>query len=71
MKANDPSMTGEPKGEALKYTMVLKSGQQGDFTVERITQVGASDVIFEAVDRGQATVSLHDIQEITLNPKTA
>ena len=62
---------GEPKGEALKYTMVLKSGQQGDFVVERITQVGASDVIFEAVDRGQATVSLHDIQEITLNPKTA
>jgi hypothetical protein len=62
---------GEPKGEALKYTMTLKSGQQGDFIVERITQVGASEVVFEAVERGQVTVSLHDIQEIKLNPITA
>ena len=61
---------GTPVGEGLKNTMSVKSGQ-GVFTVERIAQVGATDVIFETVERGQVTVPLADIQEITLTPKAA
>jgi len=61
---------GEPKGDALKFTMSVKCGQ-GEYTVHRIAQVGATDVAFETVDHGQVTVPLPDIQEIKLNPKPA
>jgi hypothetical protein len=61
---------GEPKGDALNHTMSVKCGQ-GEFSVLRIAQVGATDVIFETVESGPVTVSLPDIQEIKLNPKTA
>jgi hypothetical protein len=61
---------GEPKGDALNHTMSVKCGQ-GEFSVLRIAQVGATDVIFETVERGPVTVSLPDIQEIKLNPKSA
>jgi hypothetical protein len=61
---------GAPKGDALKFSMSLKSGQ-GEFNVERIAQVGMTDVIFETAERGQVTVPLTDIQEIKLTPKPA
>lgn len=61
---------GELKGDALKFTMHLKTGQ-GEFTVERIAQVGATDAIFETTERGQLTVPFADIQEIKLVPKPA
>jgi hypothetical protein len=61
---------GEPKGDALKFTMQLKTGQ-GEFTVERIAQVGTTDAIFETAERGQLTVPFADIQEIKLTPKAA
>ncbi len=61
---------GVPKGDALNLTMSLKS-PQGQFTVERIAQVGASDVMFDTVERGQITVALADILEIKLTPKAA
>jgi len=38
-------------------------------TVERIAQVGVTEIIFET-PRGQVTVPMTDIQEIKLNPKT-
>jgi hypothetical protein len=59
---------GEPKPEAKKNVMHLKSGQ-GLFTVERIAQVGATDLIIETVERGQVTVVFADIQEIKLEPR--
>ncbi|HEY2328473.1 MAG TPA: hypothetical protein VGI63_01520 [Verrucomicrobiae bacterium] len=58
----------EPKGDALKFTMELKSAK-GQFTIERIMQVAAADVIFETAQRGQVTVPLADILEIKLTPK--
>lgn len=61
---------GEPVGDGLKFTMHLKSGQ-GEFTVERIAQVGAADALFETKERGQITVTFADIQEIKLVPKPA
>lgn len=61
---------GVPKGEALKNTMELKTSK-GGFTVERIAQVEATEVIFETVQSGQITVPLADIQEIKLVPKPA
>lgn len=59
---------GEAKGDALKFTMELKTTKD-QFTVERIMQVGATELILETVQRGQVTVGLADIQEIKLNPK--
>lgn len=59
---------GEPKPEAKKNIMHLKSGQ-GQFTVERIAQVGVADMIVETLERGQVTVLFADIQEIKLEPK--
>jgi hypothetical protein len=58
---------GEPKGDALKFSMAV-SAAQGQFAVERIMQVAASDVIFDTAN-GQVTVLLADILEIKLNPK--
>ena len=60
----------EPAGDAKMFTMEVKTGQ-GTFAVERIAQVGLTDVIFETVQRGQVTVPFADIQEIKLNPKTS
>ena len=61
---------GVPKADALKHTMELKTSK-GVFTVERIAQVEAAEVIFETVQSGQITVPLADIQEIKLIPKPA
>jgi len=61
---------GVPKGDALKNTMELKTSK-GVFTVERIAQVEATEVIFETVQSGQITVPLADIQEIKLILKPA
>jgi hypothetical protein len=58
---------GDPKGDALKFSMAV-SAAQGQFAVERIMQVSASDVIFDTAN-GQVTVPLADISEIKLNPK--
>lgn len=60
---------GEPKGDALKFTMEVKTSKDS-VGVERIMQVSATDVIFET-SRGQVTVMLADIQEVKLNPKPA
>ena len=60
---------GEPKGDGLKYTMMLKTTAE-KFTVERIAQTGMADAILETKERGQVTVSYADIQEIKLNPIT-
>jgi hypothetical protein len=62
---------GEPKGDALKHVMSAKTGLQGEFNVERIVQVGATDMIFETADRGQLTVPFTDILEIKLITKPA
>jgi len=59
---------GEPKGDALKFSMTAKTSA-GNFAVEQISQVGAAEIIFETPN-GQVTVPFADIQEITLNPKT-
>lgn len=61
---------GAAKGEALKFTMELKTTKD-QFTVEHIMQISATEVILETVQRGQVTVPLGDIQEIKLNPKSA
>ena len=58
-----------PAGDAITFTMEVKTAQ-AVFTVERIAQIGATDVIFETVQRGQVTVPFGDIQEIKLNPKS-
>ena len=59
---------GVPKGDALKYTMTLKT-LQAEFAVERIAQVGQGDAIFET-PQGQLTVAFTDIQAIKLTPKS-
>jgi hypothetical protein len=61
---------GQPVGDALKFTMSIKTSQ-GELTVERIAQVGATDAILETTERGQVTVPFPDIQEIKLTPKAA
>jgi len=60
---------GELKGDALKFTMELKT-TQAQHAVERIMQVAATEVILET-QNGQVTVPLADIQEIKLTPKPA
>lgn len=57
---------GAPKGEALKFTMELKTAT-AQHAVEHILQVAATEVILET-KRGQVTVPLADIQEIKLIP---
>lgn len=61
---------GEAKGDALKFTMEVKTAQ-AQFAVERIMQVAATDVIFETTQPAQVTVALVDILEIKLTPKPA
>jgi len=61
---------GEPKGDALKFTMEVKTAQ-AQFAVDRIMQVAATDVIFETNQPAQVTVALVDILEIKLTPKPA
>jgi hypothetical protein len=61
---------GSPKGDALKFTMELKSAK-GAFHVERITMVTATEVIFEVAGQGSSTVPFGEIQEIKLTPKPA
>jgi len=58
-----------PAGDAKNFTMEVKTFKES-FAVERIAQIGATDVIFETVQRGQVTVPFGDIQEIKLNPKS-
>lgn len=61
---------GTPKGDALKASMELKTSK-GQFAVERITMVTATEAIFETTSDGQISVPFLDIQEIKLIPKTA
>ena len=60
---------GEPKGDALKFWMEVKTGA-AHFAVQHIAQVGTAEAIFETAN-GQVTVPFADILEIKLNPKTA
>lgn len=59
-----------PAGDAKNFTMEVKTFKES-FAVERIAQIGATDVIFETAQRGQVTVPFGDIQEIKLNPITS
>jgi hypothetical protein len=59
---------GTPKGDAVKNVMELKT-PKGQFTVERIAQIGATEAIFETKQSGQVTVPFTDILEIALVPK--
>ena len=61
---------GTPKGDALKFSMELKT-PNGQFAVERITMITATEAIFESSPGGQLTVPFSDIQEIKLTPKSA
>lgn len=62
---------GGATGElAKKYTLEIATTQER-FVIVRIIQVNAEAVIFDAVQRGTVTVSLTEIQEIILNPKSA
>lgn len=61
------SYVGELKPDAAKFSMSLRTGT-GQFSVERIAQVGASEVIFETTN-GQIVVPFGDIHEITLTPR--
>lgn len=59
---------GAADGEqAKKFSMELRTVKDV-FNVERIAQVGATEIILE-VPTGQVTVALADIQEIKLNPR--
>lgn len=60
--------SAEPKGDALKYWMEVKSST-AHFAVERIAQVGTTEAIFDSAN-GQVTVPFADILEIKLNPRT-
>jgi hypothetical protein len=57
-------------GDAKNFTMEVRTTTAA-FAVERIAQIGLTDVLFETVQRGQVTVPFADIQEIKLNPKTS
>ncbi len=59
---------GEPKGDALKFSMELKSSKEV-LAVEKISQVAATEVILEVAQRGLVTVALVDILEVKLIPK--
>ncbi len=61
---------GELKGQAKTFTMEVRTLKE-EFSVERIAQVTATDVIFETVHAGQVVVPFADIQEIKLVPKPA
>jgi len=70
METKFAGFIGEPKGDALKFSMEVKTAQ-AQFAVGRIMQVAATDVIFETTKPAQVTVPLADILEIKLTPKTA
>ena len=59
---------GEAKGEALTYSMEVKTSKE-QLKVERIMQVSQADVMLETVQRGQMTVLLSDILEVKLIPR--
>jgi hypothetical protein len=59
---------GEPKGDALKYSMEVKTSK-ATYMVDRLMQVSPTEVILETTQPGQVTVLLADIQEVKLNPK--
>jgi hypothetical protein len=59
---------GEAKGEALTYSMEVKTPKE-QLKVERIMQVSQADVMLETVQRGQITILLSDILEVKLIPK--
>lgn len=59
---------GEPKGDATQFTLEAITAA-AQFTVERIAQVTANEVIFDTTQHGQVVVPLTDIQEIKLIPK--
>jgi hypothetical protein len=61
------SYVGELKPDAAKFSMSLKTGA-GQFSVERIAQVGATEAIFETTN-GQIVVPFGDIHEIVLTPR--
>jgi hypothetical protein len=61
---------GEPKGEALTFSMELKTAKE-KFTVSGILQVTMTEVVLMAVPSRQVTVLLTDIQEVKLIPKAA
>jgi hypothetical protein len=58
----------EPKGEAVKFWMEVKSSA-AHFGARNIAQIGTAEAIFET-DSGQVTVPFADILEIKLNPRT-
>jgi hypothetical protein len=59
---------GEAKGEALTYSMEVKTPKE-QLKVERIMQVSQADVMLETVQRGQITILLSDILEVKLIPR--
>jgi hypothetical protein len=59
---------GQPKGDGLNFNMELKTAKQ-QYSVERIMEVTATEVIFDTVQRQQVKVLLADILEIKLIPK--
>ncbi len=59
---------GEPKGDALKFSMEVKTAA-AHFAVDRIMRVEGTDVILETTQPAQVTVALNDILEIKLTPK--
>ena len=63
------SFIGEPKAEALAYTMEIKT-LKDTFAVGCIKQVGPNEAIVET-PTGQVTVPFADIQEVKLIPKLA
>jgi hypothetical protein len=58
---------GEPKGDALKFSMEIKT-LKATIPVECIKQVGAAEAILET-PTGQVTVPFADILEFKLTPK--
>ena len=62
---------GGATGELAKnYTLEIATTQER-FVIVRITQINTDAVVFDAVQRGTVTVTLAEIQEIILNPKSA
>lgn len=60
---------GSLNGDGLKYVMAIKT-LAGEFAVEKIAQVGSTDMILETA-QGQVSVPFGEIQEIILHPRSA
>jgi hypothetical protein len=69
METKFAGFIGEPKGEALKFSMEIKTSK-GAIPVECIKQMAAAEAILET-PTGQLTLAFGDIQEIKLIPKPA